>query len=44
MVGLAYGVTAPLIAPIALVFFFTAYITWRYCSLYIYERSYESGG
>ncbi|GIL64510.1 hypothetical protein Vafri_18391 [Volvox africanus] len=44
MVGLAYVVTAPLIAPIALLFFLTAYITWRYAIVYIYERQYESGG
>lgn len=43
MVGLAYAVTAPLIAPIALLFFATAYITWRYAVIYIYERQYESG-
>ncbi|EFJ50262.1 hypothetical protein VOLCADRAFT_89203 [Volvox carteri f. nagariensis] len=44
MVGLAYVVTAPLIAPIALLFFITAYITWRYAIVYIFERQYESGG
>ncbi|GLC35512.1 hypothetical protein PLESTB_000199500 [Pleodorina starrii] len=44
MVGLAYVVTAPLIAPIALLFFLTAYITWRYAIVYVYERQYESGG
>lgn len=44
MVGLAYVVTAPLIAPVALLFFATGYITWRYAIVYIYERQYESGG
>ncbi|GIL75559.1 hypothetical protein Vretifemale_5327 [Volvox reticuliferus] len=44
MVGLAYVVTAPLIAPIALLFFLTAYIAWRYAIVYTYERQYESGG
>ncbi|GFR47417.1 hypothetical protein Agub_g9134 [Astrephomene gubernaculifera] len=44
MVGLAYVVTAPLIAPIALLYFATAYLTWRYAAVYVYERQYESGG
>jgi hypothetical protein len=43
LVGLAYVVTAPLLAPIVLLFFLTSYVTWRYAVTYIYERSYESG-
>lgn len=43
LVGLAYVVTAPLIAPVALLFFSTAYLTWRYAIVYVFERQYESG-
>lgn len=42
--GLTYAVINPLVLPAAAAFFVTAWITWRYCALYFYERSYESGG
>ncbi|KAI3425260.1 hypothetical protein D9Q98_009028 [Chlorella vulgaris] len=42
--ALGYAVIAPLVLPAAVIFFFTAWMTWKYCALYFYERSYESGG
>lgn len=44
IMGLTYAVINPLVLPAAAGFFVTAWITWRYCALYFYERSYESGG
>ncbi len=44
IMALSYAVIAPLVLPAALGFFFTAWLAWRYCCLYFYERSYESGG
>ncbi|PRW05771.1 ERD4-related membrane [Chlorella sorokiniana] len=44
MMGFAFAVIAPLILPPVAVFFFTAWLAWRYCALHFYERSYESGG
>ncbi|KAL4419727.1 hypothetical protein ABPG75_006825 [Micractinium tetrahymenae] len=44
IMALTYAVINPLVLPAAAGFFLTAWITWRYCALYFYERSYESGG
>lgn len=42
--GFAFCVVTPLMAPVALAYFFTAWLAARYCVLYIFERNYESGG
>ncbi|GMH42492.1 hypothetical protein BSKO_10411 [Bryopsis sp. KO-2023] len=44
LIALAYSVTAPIIVPLALVFFMTSWLTWRYQVLYVFVRKYESGG
>lgn len=41
---MAFSVVTPLMAPVALVYFFTAWVSARYCVLYIFERNFESGG
>ena len=44
MFGMAFAVVTPIMLPVALAYFFTAYLAWRYCVLYIFERNFESGG
>ncbi|EFN57874.1 hypothetical protein CHLNCDRAFT_57000 [Chlorella variabilis] len=44
IMALSYAVIAPLLLPMAAFYFLTAWVTWRYCVLHFYERSYESGG
>jgi hypothetical protein len=44
IMSLSYGVVAPLMLPLALLFFFTAILGWRYSALHFYEPCYESGG
>lgn len=44
LIGLSFAPSVPLVLPMCLLFFVTAYATWRYCLLYVYERAYESGG
>lgn len=34
----------PVILPLAFGFFLTSWFVWKYCILYFYERSHESGG
>lgn len=43
MFGFAFAVVSPVILPVAWFFFLTAFLTYRYALLYVYERSYESG-
>ncbi len=43
MFGFAFAVVSPIILPVAWFFFLTAFLTYRYALLYVYERSYESG-
>lgn len=42
--GLCYGVINPVILPLCLGYFLTAWIAWKYAIVYFYERSHESGG
>ena len=42
--GLCYSVINPVILPLCLCYFVTAWIAWKYCILYFYERCNESGG
>lgn len=44
IVTLSYCAASPMILPVALVFFVTSWVFWRYSVLYLYERCYESGG
>lgn len=41
---LAYALVAPLVLPFGLVYFALLWAVWRYQSLYVYQRQYESGG
>lgn len=40
----SYATVAPIILPITLMFFFTAYISWRYAAFQFYEPCFEGGG
>ncbi|KAK9836955.1 hypothetical protein WJX81_002590 [Elliptochloris bilobata] len=42
--AMAYGVSSPIILPLALIYFILQLIYWRYTVLYVAERCYESGG
>jgi hypothetical protein len=44
LIGAAYAVAAPLVAPVCLAYMATAYALWRYQALYVCQRCYESGG
>ena len=44
MIGLVFATVAPLITLLCMVFFVFNFVIWRYHVLYVYERSYESGG
>ncbi|EFJ41164.1 hypothetical protein VOLCADRAFT_98840 [Volvox carteri f. nagariensis] len=44
MFGCAFAVVAPVILPCCWLFFMTGFVAYRYSVLYVYERSYESGG
>jgi len=44
LIGAAYAVAAPLVAPVCLAYMATAYALWRYQALYVTQRCYESGG
>ncbi|KAG2489468.1 hypothetical protein HYH03_012104 [Edaphochlamys debaryana] len=44
MFGFAFAIVSPLILPCCWFFFLTGFFAYRYCMLYTYERSYESGG
>ncbi|KAI9269415.1 hypothetical protein BY458DRAFT_533760 [Sporodiniella umbellata] len=44
ILGLEYGVIAPLILPFVLLFFCLHYFVYLYQFLYVYEMSYETGG
>lgn len=44
IMSMSYAMIAPIILPIALMFFFTAYISWRYAAFHFYEPCYEGGG
>lgn len=41
---MAYCVVSPLILPFGLLYFILLWSVWRYQMLYVYQRSYESGG
>jgi hypothetical protein len=41
---LCYAVVAPLILPITAIYFYTAYITWRYSAVHFYDPCYDGGG
>lgn len=42
--ALSYAVIAPLLLPPAVGYFISNWLAWRYCAIFFYERSYESGG
>tara|TARA_B110000090_G_scaffold59612_1_gene68140 strand:- start:1170 stop:1676 length:507 start_codon:yes stop_codon:yes gene_type:complete len=44
MLGLTFCLTAPMIAPACLLFFVANFVVWRYHTLYVYERGWESNG
>jgi Calcium-dependent channel, 7TM region, putative phosphate len=44
IVSLSYCAASPIILPVALIYFITSWIFWRYSVLYVWERCYESGG
>ncbi|CAO3676828.1 unnamed protein product [Rhizopus stolonifer] len=44
ILGLEYGVIAPLILPFVLLFFCLHYFVYLYQFLYVYEMNYETGG
>jgi hypothetical protein len=44
VMALGYSVVAPLILPLALLFFFTAWMTWRYSAIHFYQPCYEGNG
>jgi hypothetical protein len=44
IVALSYSAASPIILPVALVYFITSWVFWRYTVLYVWERCYESGG
>jgi hypothetical protein len=44
LVASAYACIAPIITAAALLFFLTAWVTWRFHALYFYQPSYDSGG
>lgn len=44
LIGFTYCVQSPIIAPVTLSYFAGMWIVWRYHVLYVYVRSYESGG
>ena len=44
LIGISYCVQSPLIAPAALAYFIGGWAAWRYLSLFVYIRSYESCG
>ena len=41
---LSYAVIAPIILPLALCFFFTAWVAWRYAAIHFYEPCYDGKG
>lgn len=44
IMALSYAAIAPLILPITLLYFLTAFLTWRYCAIHFYEPAYDGGG
>uniref|UniRef100_A0A7R9TNG7 Uncharacterized protein n=1 Tax=Micromonas pusilla TaxID=38833 RepID=A0A7R9TNG7_MICPS len=44
MLGFTFAVSAPILAPVCLLFFIANFIVWRYHVMYVYERGYESSG
>eukprot|EP01025_Chloroclados_australasicus_P060634 TRINITY_DN7799_c1_g4_i1.p1 TRINITY_DN7799_c1_g4~~TRINITY_DN7799_c1_g4_i1.p1 ORF type:complete len:584 (+),score=30.17 TRINITY_DN7799_c1_g4_i1:939-2690(+) len=44
IIGMAYAVVSPLILPFTFMYFTISWFVWRYQILYVYVRSYESGG
>lgn len=44
LIGVAYAVVAPLMAPFALAYCATAWVLWRFQMIYVCTRAYESGG
>lgn len=43
-ITIVYTVICPFLLPVALIYFALAYVVYRYQVLYVFERSYESGG
>jgi Calcium-dependent channel, 7TM region, putative phosphate len=44
IMALCYSAVAPLILPITALYFFTAFITWRYSAIHFYDPCYDGGG
>ena len=44
MIGLVFSTVAPIITVVATFFYVFNFIIWRYHVMFVYERSYESGG
>merc|ERR1712054_303853 len=44
LISIAYSLVSPIILPLTLIFFTLMFLVWRYHMLYVYIRSYESGG
>ena len=42
--AMTYAVINPVILPLGFAYFLTAWIVWKYCILFVYEHSHESGG
>ena len=41
---MTYAIINPVILPLGLAYFITAWIVWKHCILFVYEHSHESGG
>ena len=44
LISIAYSIISPIILPLTVIFFMLMFLVWRYHMLYVYIRSYESGG
>ncbi|KAL4515842.1 hypothetical protein Ndes2526A_g00545 [Nannochloris sp. 'desiccata'] len=44
IMALCYAAVAPLILPITALYFFTAFVTWRYSAIHFYEPCTDGGG
>lgn len=43
LIGVAFSVVSPLVAPFSVVWFTFAWLAWRHNLCYVYQRKYESG-
>ncbi len=44
LLGIIFCIISPVMLSACLFYFLTGWLVWRYTVLYVYERSYESGG